>query len=174
MRHLFFSTLFFSTLFLACASSDSTDGGDDSATPVDWGHHQSTSAGWISIATGFDHTCAIDASGLLNCWGKAGTEAREDPLSPPEGQFLDLDASMEFACALDLDQKAQCWGDSTFGKTTAPPGARSKKSRAAITLCAPWTTRATPLAGVLISQSSRLHPVDLSQHYPPRAIAPVP
>lgn len=78
---------------------------------------------WVDVATGVSHSCAIDASGEVWCWGTndygqidphAETPgerftARRIELDPPI-DAVDIAATTTFTCALDRAAKWWCWG----------------------------------------------------------------
>ena len=43
----------------------------------------SSDSGWKAVAAGISHTCAIDSSDALHCWGQTGAEPYEDPTDAP-------------------------------------------------------------------------------------------
>ena len=73
-----------------------------------------------SIAAGTHHACAIEATGRVACWGKAGngrlgTPDRADHLTPVEVPGLDdvagLAAGTDITCAWTAHGAVWCWGD---------------------------------------------------------------
>jgi hypothetical protein len=73
-----------------------------------------------SIAAGMYHACAIEATGRVACWGKAGngrlgTPDRADHLTPVEVPGLDdiagLAAGTDITCAWTAHGAVWCWGD---------------------------------------------------------------
>ena len=71
-----------------------------------------------SIAVGVNHSCAIDTTGQLKCWGDTGHNLHR----PPAGRYVSIASGDEFSCALRSDGEAVCWGDPAGGATTPPPG----------------------------------------------------
>ena len=73
-----------------------------------------------SIAAGVHHACAIEATGHVACWGKAGngrlgTPDNADHLTPVEVPGLDdvagLAAGTDITCAWTAHGAVWCWGD---------------------------------------------------------------
>ena len=79
------------------------------------------------IAAGYDHTCAITASGPTLCWGLNengqlgdGTDAAIGHVtrssSPAATRSRRVTAGLRHTCALDTHGAAWCWGDNTYGE----------------------------------------------------------
>lgn len=67
----------------------------------------SSTSGWTAIASGFWHTCGIDATGLTQCWGFDG----DGQIQPPEDwTFAALSASWFSTCGLTPNGGFTCWG----------------------------------------------------------------
>ncbi|HYW13995.1 MAG TPA: hypothetical protein VE871_18670 [Longimicrobium sp.] len=82
---------------------------------------------FVSITTGLDHTCAVDAGGSAYCWGGdasqqlgngAGAASRiPAAVTMPTGvsfAFASVDAAK--SCALDTTGQAWCWGRNNFNQ----------------------------------------------------------
>lgn len=54
------------------------------------------------IRSGANATCAIDASGELQCWGSEAS-------SPPKGEFSALSMSSKTQCAVTVQGTVECW-----------------------------------------------------------------
>ncbi len=78
---------------------------------------------WSVVAAGFDHTCALDTSGGLWCWGNndggqlgiGGFDARNRPTRVGTGRWTQLVAARSATCAIDDARQLWCWGDNTWG-----------------------------------------------------------
>lgn len=61
--------------------------------------------GFIAVATGTSHACALDAAGSPVCWGLGTAVGAETG-----GPYTDLATGSDYACGLGLDGSAECWG----------------------------------------------------------------
>lgn len=75
--------------------------------------------GWTSasfdgrLSTGLTHTCLIDASNNLSCFGD-----RANPygaLDVPPGKYKSVAAGVGFTCAVRVDGTLACWGSDMWG-----------------------------------------------------------
>ena len=66
------------------------------------------------IAAGNGHTCALDRTGGLYCWGYGTTLTPQQVASPV--QFTELTSGWYHNCALTSDGTAYCWGDNQYGE----------------------------------------------------------
>jgi alpha-tubulin suppressor-like RCC1 family protein len=70
------------------------------------------------LAPGAGHTCALDRSGRLQCWG----DARYNQTAAPSGtDWSAVVAGQDHSCALDADGEITCWGRDA-AMLTPPPG----------------------------------------------------
>ena len=78
---------------------------------------------YLAIATGGDHTCAVDQDGAAYCWGsnrdgELGTGDHEDAFVPTRVKsdvvFRDITAGASHSCALAEDGRVFCWGWQAF------------------------------------------------------------
>ena len=90
----------------------------------------------ISIACGYQHTCAILETGALLCWGanvesqlgRGGNSPREPSPQPVAGGVSDwvrVGAGQAHTCAIRIDGSLWCWGRNEAGECaqpTTPPG----------------------------------------------------
>jgi hypothetical protein len=65
-----------------------------------------TNDGWVRLAMGYQHVCALDDRGGLQCWGHSAV----DEALAPEGLFRSIDAGFYSNCALRADGAPVCWG----------------------------------------------------------------
>jgi alpha-tubulin suppressor-like RCC1 family protein len=82
--------------------------------------------GFVAIAAGQDHTCALGADGRPYCWGRnafepvdfttgAGISTRPVPL-PGDQRFVGIAAGDDHTCALTQAGEAWCWGANHNGQ----------------------------------------------------------
>jgi hypothetical protein len=84
--------------------------------------------GVTQVFGGFEHYCALDASGLPTCWG------RDDhgQATPPAVPFVQLALGRHHSCGRQADGSVLCWGAGTptaangngehFGQASPPMG----------------------------------------------------
>ncbi len=95
------------------------DGGGDAGPPPACG---TTGSGYVEVAVGYDHTCALDVDGDVVCWGvNTSGEAGAPPSTDvgPTAVILPaparaLGAGADFSCALlddDVEGQVYCWGN---------------------------------------------------------------
>ena len=76
---------------------------------------------FVTITAGFDHTCALDASGGAWCWGDGSSGQLGDggsadapvpvAVTMPDGvTFVSIDAGNAHTCAVASDGAVWCWG----------------------------------------------------------------
>lgn len=82
-------------------------------------------SGVLQIASGYFHSCAIDATRQLWCWGRndqgqlgiGSTENRSVPVQVPGLQGVrSIALAGNYSCAVLLDGKVKCWGVNTWGQ----------------------------------------------------------
>ena len=91
------------------------------------GRHRSTESpegDYGSIASGWDHACALDAAQTITCWGNNVDGQAE----APSGSFSAVSAGDGHSCALGVDGTVECWGNNFFGQTDAPEGSHTAVS----------------------------------------------
>lgn len=74
---------------------------------------------FVQVAVGENHSCALQDSGRVQCWG-----ANDDgQLDAPEGaSFRQITAGYRFTCGLRIDGSITCWGQNDHGQLDAPIG----------------------------------------------------
>lgn len=80
----------------------------------------------ISLASGLDHTCALDQTGDIRCWGAndwgqlgdgTNDSPRLTPVDVPEiGDAIAVGAGHRHTCAVRADGTVWCWGDASRGQ----------------------------------------------------------
>ena len=68
---------------------------------------------------GAAHTCAVDLSGELSCWGWNGYGQLD---APAGDHYASVAAGMSFSCALTRAGELSCWGRNDAGQLDAPTG----------------------------------------------------
>jgi alpha-tubulin suppressor-like RCC1 family protein len=86
---------------------------------------------WVDVATGGQHSCAIDSHGRLWCWGSnvlgqigdgnGGplATAKSSPvqvLSQSGALWKSVSAGSRHTCAIDSNEELWCWGDNESGQ----------------------------------------------------------
>ena len=69
------------------------------------------------ITSGWRFSCGILTNGTMTCWGRDSHKQAD----PPDGQFQDVDAGWDHACALS-GTSAICWGRNANERATPPSG----------------------------------------------------
>ncbi len=81
--------------------------------------------GWVAVAAGTSHTCAIRPDGVVRCWGRneygqLGNGLYETSAEPVTVTGLDaavtLAAGRNHTCAVVADGSAWCWGENNVGQ----------------------------------------------------------
>ncbi len=71
-----------------------------------------------ALTAGAYHTCRVEASGTLACWGN-NTYGQS---VPPSGTFTRVSAGTYHNCAICTNGTLACWGWNNSGQITVPPG----------------------------------------------------
>jgi alpha-tubulin suppressor-like RCC1 family protein len=85
------------------------------------------STNMAAVEAGMFHTCSLDNTGAVKCWGVAGLGrigdgSTSDKLAPVQVTGLAAGAAIEIgsggtvSCALSSVAKLRCWGDNTHGE----------------------------------------------------------
>jgi alpha-tubulin suppressor-like RCC1 family protein len=79
----------------------------------------------LALAAGDEHTCALQTSGSVECWGDVGLNLTSGPVSPQSSTpvaiagltgVTALSSYAEHTCALLADGTVRCWGDNSAGQ----------------------------------------------------------
>lgn len=100
-----------------------------------------------TVVGGSNTFCGIRLGGALSCWGDFTFSAGSSIASPPSGSFRKVAVSKAdaagadpddyaHACALRSDGAVVCWGDDSWGESSAPLGTFSDVSVARARSCA--------------------------------------
>ena len=98
-----------------------------------------TSANWVSVSAGYQHTCAIDSVQRVSCWGVNDSgdlgNGTNDIVEVPtvikttsdivDVKFAQVSASYTHTCALSTVGLAYCWGSNDQGQLGNPSIATS-------------------------------------------------
>lgn len=80
---------------------------------------------FVGVSTGISHSCAIESSGDIHCWGhnSSGQLGDGTTVNQPLAKkvlvgtaFKSVRADGEFSCGVALDNKAYCWGNNGLGR----------------------------------------------------------
>ena len=73
----------------------------------------------VDLDAGFSHTCAVEQSGRLHCWG--GNDYEQVSLTPEGLTSISLvEIGGDHSCALRRNGEVVCWGFNSQGQTSVP------------------------------------------------------
>ena len=127
---------------------------------------------WHQVSAGGYHTCGIDSSGSVQCWGSDAT----GQASPPSGSFASVSSGWYHSCGIRTDGELICWGGteyagslSYYAPETPPAGTFVSVSSGYEFTCAldstgslqcwgnSWEGKTTPPSGTFESLSSGVY-----------------
>lgn len=106
---------------------------------------------FTQISAGYNHTCALDPSGAIWCWGSDsqgqlgnGTSTTEPQQSAvkvdaPGVVFVQVSAGKEFTCAVADDGDTWCWGDDSTEQLGDGSGSTDQNKPVKVQLSSPMT-----------------------------------
>ena len=94
--------------------------------------HAPVGVSFVTITTGYEHTCALAASGVTYCWGhnefgevgdgSGSGQLTPVPVAPPPGvSFAAINAGGYHTCGITASGNVYCWGAESFGVTITGP-----------------------------------------------------
>ena len=76
-------------------------------------------SGFVQIATGENHWCALRQDGKAVCWGP-NDQGQQDV--PTDVQFQQITSGWRFSCGLQTDGSINCWGRNNHKQADPPAG----------------------------------------------------
>ncbi len=101
-------------LVTSCDGAEPGPGGGDD-DDVD----QTGPGSWTAVAAGGRHSCGIDDTGAVWCWG---ADDRGQCQVPGGTGYVAIATGADHSCALASDGKVDCWGDGSAGQIQPEPG----------------------------------------------------
>ena len=108
---------------------------------------------YIDVSAGFDHTCAIRTTGIVDCWGSNAYGKGNAPrhlqmlidqygrpmMANPQGLFHSIEAGKDHTCAINAEGGALCWGSNAHEQEYPYAGEYIQLSSGYWHGCAIWT-----------------------------------
>ena len=73
---------------------------------------------FVAVSSGGSHSCGIQDSGVLECWG----DDDDGQSTPPTGTFASVNAGGSYTCGVRDTGVVTCWGYDYSGQATPPTG----------------------------------------------------
>nr|MCA8838198.1 hypothetical protein [Pseudomonadota bacterium] len=145
---------------------------DDRTIPTKVG----TATNWSQISVGLFHTCAINASGALYCWGAGGsgelglndTAGRTIPTQVGTAtNWAQISNGNQYTCATNTTGQLHCWGAATNGRLGLSTININQRTPQAV------TTSRTPTTAPVLTAPAVLDRVDGGGFFSNIPIAPL-
>lgn len=78
---------------------------------------------FIEVTGGRFHTCGLDSTGTIHCWGS--DERGQSSFHPVDPGWKHIGSGEEFSCAVHTDGRACCWGSDDAQQIQDNPGGAS-------------------------------------------------
>ena len=72
---------------------------------------------WTLLAVGAFHSCAMDVSGDVSCWGMDD----DGQATPEEATYINIWSGADFTCGLTMDGGLICWGANDDNQVAGVP-----------------------------------------------------
>ena len=90
-----------------------------------------TSASFLSVSAGWEHTCGVRTDGSVACWGSNGSGQS----APPAGSFTSVSGGHFHTCGVRVDGTVACWGSNGSGQSAPPAGSFASVSAGYLHTC---------------------------------------
>lgn len=97
------------------------------------GHPRTSSASdWDQVSVGRSHTCGLNESGSVICWGYPSKKT----LTKPDGSFISVSAGFNLSCGIQSDDgRVKCWEASSSPREKPTPWDRFVEVDVGRTVC---------------------------------------